>query len=414
MSNPAIAARGPLAPAERRRRAIGLLGVSSAHGVNHMYAALLPLAYPLIMVQFHFSYTILGLVIAFSNVTGGFLQAAFGFINRRVSARMLLGYENIALGLCVALMGLTGNVFQFGAVRWLGTVAGSPQHPVGAAYCAEEYPDERGFAISSHIAGGNIGTLVVPILGAFAIEKLGWRPTLFIFAVPIALMGILTFFLLRPNVEVATERTEPKDEGIMVEVKRIMSRKTVLLIILASTIAAGGRGLGVIMTYMPLYLTRQLRFGTLTTGILFNLMLVGSVVGTLAAGRISDRLGRKRMLISVYAAALIAMVLLLVVGASLALLFPVLIFVGLTTFAESSVLQAFFADSISDSSHRIGFGVYFTIAYGIGALWALIIGTLVDHFGFHTAFIVMGLSYIAAAAVLLPVHDPRQKGAARS
>lgn len=393
-------------PAERRQRSIGLFGVSSAHAVNHMYAALLPLIYPLIMVQFHFSYSVLGLVIAFSNVTSGVLQAGFAFLNRRVSARVLLGWENIALGACVALMGLTGNVLEFAGVRWLGTVAGSPQHPVGAAYCAEEYPDQRGFAISSHIAGGNIGTLIVPILGAFAIDKLGWRPTLFIFSVPITLMGFLTFFLLRPNVEVASRPAARVDEGIMPEIKKIMARRTVLLIILASTIAAGGRGLGVVMTYMPLYLRRQLDFGNLTTGVLFNIMLVGSVVGTLAAGKISDRFGRKPTLIGAYAGALVAMLLVILVHASIVLLFPVLLLVGMTSFAESSVLQAFYADSISDCSHRIGFGVYFTIAYGIGALWALVIGTLVDHFGFTTAFVVMGLSYLCAAAVLLPAYDP--------
>lgn len=401
-------------PAVRRRRAVGLFGVSSAHAVNHMYAALLPLIYPILLLQFHFNYSILGLIIAGSNVTSGLLQAAFGFINRRVSARVLLGLENIALGLCVALMAATGSVVEFAAVRWLGTVAGSPQHPVGAAYCAEEYPDERGFAISSHIAGGNIGTLIVPLVGALLLEKVGWRATLLIFAVPIAAMGFLTFFLLRPNVEVAATRAEPKDAGIWPEIKAMMSRRTVVLVIVASTIAAGGRGLGVVMTYIPAYLadpTRGLHLGTLTTGILFNVMLIGSVVGTLAAGRISDRLGRKRTVMTAYMLALIGMALLIVVGGSILLLLPVLLFVGMTAFAESSLLQSFFADAVGDGSHRIGFGMYFTIAYGIGALWALIVGTLVDHFGFHAAFVVMGLSYVGAAAVLLPTIDPRRKTA---
>src|SRR5690242_5587030 len=85
-----------------RRRTLGLVGVSAAHAVNHMYGALLPLVYPLLLVQFHFSYTVLGAVIALSNLSGGLMQAVFGYINRRVSARSLIGWENVVLGGCVA------------------------------------------------------------------------------------------------------------------------------------------------------------------------------------------------------------------------------------------------------------------------------------------------------------------------
>ena len=50
----------------------------------------------------------------------------------------------------------------------ISRVAGSPQHPVGNGLLAEQFPAERrGFAISAHIAGGNVGTVAVPLLGAW-------------------------------------------------------------------------------------------------------------------------------------------------------------------------------------------------------------------------------------------------------
>jgi len=410
MSSETAAAQAAATRAADRRRAIGLFGVSAAHAVNHMYGALLPLIYPILLVQFHFSYSVLGVIIGVSAFSGGMLQAVFAFINRRVAARLLLGWENIALGACAAVMAATGNVVEFGTVLWAGRVAGSPQHPVGSAYCAEEYPSERrGFALATHVAGGNVGTLIVPLLGALAIDKLGWRPTLLIFAIPIALMGVLTFFLLQPAPNVEDRRPAPSDAGVKLELKRMLSRRSVVLILVASTVAAGGRGLGVIMTYIPAYLQdahRGLHLGSLTTGLLFNILLVGSVAGTVISGQLSDRFGRKRTLIVAYILALIAVLLLIPIGASVAALLPVLLFVGLTAFAESSLLQSFFADAIEGGSHRIGFGLYFTIAYGIGAAWAAIIGAVIDHYGFHTAFVVMGLSYVVAALVLLPAREP--------
>jgi len=395
------------ASATERRRAMGLLGVSAAHATNHMYGALLPLIYPLVQDQFHFNFSTLGIIIALSNLCSGVLQALFSYINRRVSARTLIGWENVALSLCVALMAASGNVVQFGALKMAGSVAGSPQHPVGSAYCAEEFPPERrGFALAAHVGGGNVGTLIVPLLGAVMISAFGWRLTLLLWAIPIGLMGVLTFFLLREDPErAARAAAEPPDAGVWPELKAMLSRKTVVLILVAATIAAGGRGLGVITTYVPSYLKTGLGFGNVTTGVLFNILLVGSVVGTLAAGRLSDRFGRKPMLITAYSAALVSMLLLVFAGNALWALFPLLLALGITAYAESPVIQSFFADAIGSGSHRIGFGLYFTIGYGIGSVWAAIIGAVIDRYGFHAAFLLMGASYVAAALVLLPTTD---------
>ncbi|HEY7295742.1 MAG TPA: MFS transporter [Dehalococcoidia bacterium] len=402
-----VRARWSAASARERRRAIGLFGVSAAHAVNHMYGALLPLVYPIVQDQFHFSFSTLGVIIALSNFAGGVLQAVFGYINRRVSARRLLGWENVALSLCVALMAASGNVVQFGALRMAGSVAGSPQHPVGSAYCAEEFPPERrGFALAAHVGGGNIGTLIVPLLGAVMISVFGWRLTLVLWAIPIGLMGVLTFFLLQENPErAARAAAEPPDAGVWPELKAMLGRRTVVLILLAATIAAGGRGLGVITTYVPSYLQKGLGFGDIATGVLFNILLIGSVVGTLSAGRLSDRIGRKPMLIASYSAALVSMILLVLCGDALWALFPVLLALGITAYAETSVIQSFFADAIGTGSQRIGFGLFFTIGYGVGSVWAAVIGAVIDRYGFHAAFLLMGASYVAAALVLIPTTD---------
>ncbi|MHB8578108.1 MAG: MFS transporter [Dehalococcoidia bacterium] len=406
MAGTAAAGRFATGAAEERRRAIGLFGVSAAHGVNHMYATLLPLIYPILKDQFHFSYGTLGIVIAVSNLAGGVLQAVFGFVNRRISARVLLGWENVILSALVVCMAAITSVTQFAFIRFAGSVAGSPQHPVGSAYCTEEYPAERrGFALASHVGGGNIGTMLVPLLGALCISWFGWRTTLLIFSVPIGVMGVATFFLLRPDAELQARRPEQTDAGWKAELGGMLSRRTVVLILIAATIAAGGRGLGVITTYLPAYLKDGLHLGTITSGVLFNILLIGSVASTVVAGYLSDRFGRKPVLIVSYSLALIGAILLVLTGGRLLLLFPVLLFFGLTAYAETSVLQGFFADAIGEHSHRIGFGLFFTIGYGVGALWAAAIGGIIDQWGFHAAFLVMGASYIAAALVLIPTRD---------
>jgi sugar phosphate permease len=50
------------------------------------------------------------------------------------------------------------------------------------------------------------------------------------------------------------------------------------------------------------------------------------------------------------------------------------------------------------------FGLYFTVGSAIGAPWAVLIGALVDGYGFAAAFAAMAASQVLAALVLLPVR----------
>ena len=67
------------------RELVGL--VSFSHALQHVYVAVLPLTYPLAVVEFHTSYTALGLLLGVVAAVGGFLQGA-AFVYERVSARL--------------------------------------------------------------------------------------------------------------------------------------------------------------------------------------------------------------------------------------------------------------------------------------------------------------------------------------
>jgi MFS family permease len=85
------------------------------------------------------------------------------------------------------------------------------------------------------------------------------------------------------------------------------------------------------------------------------------------------------------------------------------LFIAVTP-AESPVLQAYLADRASGPIRDMAFAIYFTIAFGIGAFWALVIGNVITAFGYPVAFSVMAASYLAAAGLLLAVRAGRQRG----
>lgn len=379
--------------------------VASAHGVTHMYTALLPLIYPLILTEYGISYGELGLIVGVSSALGGLLQLVFGIAGRYVPHKLLIGLGNIFCGVTIALFGAIGGFVQFSAVRVLHAVAQAPQHPIGNSMIANRFGErQRGSALSIHVAGGNVGTVLVPLIGTFLIAQLGWRGTMVVFSIPGILLGSAIMATI----------LEPKDRQHVVEqgplgkdVKMLLRNRTVLLIVLCSVVAAGGRGLGVVLTYIPLYLTNGLHLGPTVVGVLFTVLLVGSIVGPVLGGRMSDSIGRKRTILLTLAGSLVTTLALVASGGTIAAVAASLVLMGLFVYSMGALTQTYLADVVPPASRESVFGAYFAITFLAGALDAAAVGALIDHFGFSAAFMAMAASYAAAALVLLPAREHR-------
>ncbi|HEX2141041.1 MAG TPA: MFS transporter, partial [Candidatus Limnocylindria bacterium] len=185
----------------------------------------------------------------------------------------------------------------------------------------------------------------------------------------------------------------------------VIRRRDLRLILGAALVAAGGRGLDIVAPFMLLYLRGPLGIDEATTAWLYALLLVGAVIGPLLAGWVSDRIGRKRTLVAYYLLSAVGILSFLAAGANVWLLAPLLLPFGTAVFSESPVLQAYLADRAAGPMRDVAFSVYFTFAFGIGAFWAFIIGSVVNTWGYPVAFSLMAASYVGAAVLLVAVRD---------
>jgi MFS family permease len=420
-TEPAILAPGPnaLPPAAARAN---LITVGAAHAFLHGIGILFPLIFPILHDQYGFSYTQIGLIGTVSSLAGGILQVVFGYLSGRVARKVLIGVGNLIVALSALLLA-TATTF----VPWLGWsalrgIGGAPQHPVGNSLLTDSYgAHRRGFAIAAHVAGGNVGTLAVPIVGAALIHQFGWQPALMLFALPGVTAGAAVLLLTRepPQPAKATApamHTQPDAPpgSRLAALLAPLRHRGVLLVIAASTVAAGGRGLGILTKYLPLYLSGPIGLPAGTVTGLYTLLLAGSIAGPLAAGRVSDRTGRRPMLLLAYGLAAFFTLLVPVLfggGAPLPLLVIGIALLGLTVYCESPLLQAYLVDNSRPEQRDVAVGWYFTLAFGVGSLWDVILGSLIDRTGsFVPAFLLMAASYLAAGAILLgiPREQPKE------
>ncbi len=374
--------------------------LASSHAVIHAQSALMPLIYPIVILQFALDARDIGLFIAVTTAVGGSMQLLYGFLTRWVARPALLAGGQLLFGVSLLISGLTHSIGQLLAAISVSRIGASPQHVVGNALLSDLYPPERrGFAISAHISGGNLGTILVPFVGLALISTVGWQATLALFGIPALVVGTLIAANVREDG--AAYRVAAREAGsVRGQLGEVLRRRDLRLILGASLVAAGGRGLDIVAPFMLLYLRGPLGISEGTTAVLYALLLVGAVVGPLLAGWLSDHFGRRRTLVVYYLLSAAGILAFLGAGSNLVLLVPLLLPFGTAVFSESPVLQAFLADRASGPTRDVAFSVYFTFAFGIGAFWALVIGNVAASWGYPAAFAVMAASYLGAALLV--------------
>ncbi len=207
-------------------------------------------------------------------------------------------------------------------------IGGSPQHPVGNGLLAEQFPTERrGFAISAHIAGGNVGTVVVAIVGAPLLAAVGWRGASIVFGLPAIAIAIAILLFVR---EAGTDRAAARASGtVRAAFGRILRDSDLRWLYLTSALGGGGRGLGVVNLFALIYMTQVLNLDSATSGLMYGALIVFSVPMPLVAGWLSDRIGRKPLIVGVYLGGALGFVVFLAAGSSLLWLWVGIVLMGL-------------------------------------------------------------------------------------
>jgi MFS family permease len=388
--------------------------LSIAHAVNHAQAVLLPLVYLRIIVDFGVTEGTVAVLASVGSVASGLVQLSYAKLTRMISRRRLLAAGGVLIGGGFAAQAIAPNFASFGVANIASRIGGSPQHPVGNGLLAEQFPEHRrGFAISAHIAGGNVGTVVVALTGAWLMANIGWRGSVVLFGLPAVVIAVAILLFVR---ETGEDRAAAVAHGSVREAfGTILRDPDHRWIYLASVLGGGGRGLGVVNLFVLLYLTTVIGLDEATTGLLYGVLIVFSVPAPLVAGWLSDRYGRKPLIIGVYLGGAVAFIAFLLAGSSLPGLWAAIVLLGLFTFAESPQLQALLADIAPPTVRDASFALYFTLAFGVGSLWVAAYGVTIDALGPSTGlavvFWVMAATFVAAALSIVPVREHPRPGA---
>jgi MFS family permease len=400
-----VAAEGRPFPDVRPRLTLGLLSVQ--HALIHAQSALLPLVFVEVIREFGVGVESVGLLLGVANILAGSIQLGYGPLSRVVPRPRILGVAGVVFGVGTSLLAAATSWLMFSGATLVGRLRASPQHTVGHALLSEQYPpNRRASAISTHIAVGNLGTVAVPLVGGWIIATSGWQPAMLLLGLPAIVVALVILATVR---ETGLDRAAAIAEGSTWSVvKRLRHERDLLWLFAASSVAAAGRGLGVVTTFVPLYLSLVLGLDAPTIAVMYTLLLIGSVPGPLIAGRFADRLGHRPVLLVTYLFGAASLAMFVLAGSNIPLVWLAIGFMSAFVYEESSLLQALLADVARPAIRDVAFASYFTLMFVIGAIWAaalgLIVGALGNETGFTVIFTIMACSYLLAAVVVLGIR----------
>jgi MFS family permease len=250
----------------------------------------------------------------------------------------------------------------------------------------------------------------VAIVGVPLIALIGWRGTSVTFGLAAAAIALLILWLVR---ERGTDRAAAVAGGSSRDaLRRVIGDRDLRWLFLTSVLGGGGRGLGVVNVFVLFYLTLVIGLDAATAGLMYGALIVFSVPMPLIAGWLSDRLGRKPLIIGAYVGGAIGFAVFILAGSSMVGLWVGIVLMGLFSFAESPQLQALLADIAPPATRDASYALYFTLAFGVGSLWVALYGVIIDTLGEATGipavFALMGISFIAAALATLPINAERR------
>jgi predicted MFS family arabinose efflux permease len=208
----------------------------------------------------------------------------------RGSPRNVIVGSVFAWSLFTVLTAIAGSFGQLFAGRFMVGLGEAGCQPAAQAMIAARVePERRASALASYLAGGYLGLIVALGLGGLMIQEFGWRATLVTLGLPgLALALVLRFTLgdFRPPVDTAQPR--------LVEALPAMRGPVVLQICLGITSTAFVSS--AVLNWLPSYYLRVFGMKAGEAGFALGLTVgVGTVIGTLSGGWLSDRQQRKRV-----------------------------------------------------------------------------------------------------------------------
>ena len=389
---------------QKGRGFLALLG--AAHSLNHSLFLITPPLLLIIMQDLNTSKFILGTVGTITSLIYGVGALVGGPLADKISETKIIALALALAGASTFVLIFAIDIVIYSLAMFLMAAWASLYHPVANSLISKKFQGNMGEAMGIHGVGGTVGVMFTPII-AFAIGvAVDWRISFIVFGIFCILIGVI----------MSRNRTQTTRNASKLGILQVFKTRG-LLIILTFNIFIGLYMKGIEL-FLPTYLTLRpfqplgeetAKFWAATAA---TLVLASGVFGQWLGGKASDHVGSKRVLVTVSAGIVAALLFLLFIPTAFAFLgvAAFIILYGLSFYGHQPALNSLTGIITPPERRGAIYGVFFFTSFGLGSLSQIITGHLMDSYPSNPEYSFYFLTLIAAVALILStlIPDKRQ------
>ena len=386
----AVEAEAIATSAERDRFQSGrVLAVSAGHATHDTYTAFLPPLLPLFIANMSLSKVEAGLLSVFTQAPS-LIQPVIGHMADHTERHRLV---YLAPGVTAALMCFLGLVPDYLLLAVLLCFAGLSSavfHAVGPVIAGTLSGRNLGKGMSYWMVGGELGRVLGPIIIVSAIRWITIRniPWLMVFGF------IVSLFLF---IRLGDVRTHPHGSARAQDWRTAMKRIAPVIYPLSGFIFFRSFMYAAMTIFLPTLLTED---GTSLwlAGASLTILEAAGVAGALTGGSISDRLGRRIVLLTFTLVTPVFLCGFLFSGGWIRYFF--MIFLGFGLMGTTPVIMALVQETYPEN-RALANGVYMSLSFVIRSLGVILVGMIGDALSLWHATIISGVSMVVAVPFIL-------------
>jgi FSR family fosmidomycin resistance protein-like MFS transporter len=360
---------------------------SVAHFSHHLSTGVLVPLLPLLRQDFGLNYFQSGVLVSSLSLSYGLGQIPMALLADRFGRRSLIVLGLIGTFLSAMAVGLTNAYWQMIPCFIAMGLLGATYHAPASSFLSQSVPpDQRGRSLGAHLIGGSASSLLIPPVAVYiATWARTWRLSFFLLAIPALVMSALLWLTTR----------KPHKARQIAEKAR-----------LAPSMGGSNPNGGPAGVPNPTITWGQIirAIGILAVvSVLMQTVLAGAgIVGGPLGGALSDRLGRKQVIL--LSLSLAGPLLFAATRAPAGIWLPLsLAAYGTSISARMPAMESLIADVVPPRRRATVLGMYYLLGQETSGVVTPLIGRLIDLRGLDPVFtgLALGLCLVSIIALAL-------------
>jgi MFS family permease len=386
--------------------------VGAGHGATHWILATIYVILPFVRDDLGLSYTEAGSVISIFHAASFSANVGSGAVVDMTGRRVLTQVASLIIGgLALAFVGFAAGIWALAAMVVFIGATNNLWHPAAISYLSRAYPENRGYALSIHTLGASVGDTLAPLAAGALLAWLTWQGAASANALPVFAVALALYVLLGRDEKASRKKAAGEADGGMGLaayftgfVGLLKDRAVVGLCVMAGFRSMCQNGL---LVYVPMLLKDVFGFGPVLLGLALTTLQVGGMISGPVAGTVSDKAGRRPVVLGGLAATT-AVVLVVTMVEQPTLLIALMAVLGGMLFSVRPVIHGWAMDLTPDHMH----GSAVSLLFGTQSLFSMIVpivgGVIADTWGVAAVFYALAATMAAATALTVFLPERRR------